>query len=68
MRAESEKSQAESKKTSEKQTSQEVLVPANFKGSTKNLMRTDSSPDRFVPDQSQLDSVKFDMRVGMEKQ
>jgi hypothetical protein len=44
------------------------MVPANFHGSNQNLMRTDSSPERFTEDQKKLDSVRFDLRVNFENQ
>lgn len=45
----------------------ENLVPGSFLVHNKSLLRNDSSPDRFERDQGKLDSVRFDMRLGLEK-
>ena len=45
----------------------EDKIPPGFIVPNKGLLRTDSSPDRFARDDSQLESVRNDLRVNFEK-
>ena len=59
------KSSSQIRSTEERELDQKV--PPGFKVENKQLLKLDTAPERFANDQSQLESVRYDLRVNFEK-
>ncbi len=60
------KSSSQIRSTEEREL--DAKVPPGFKVENRQLLKLDTAPDRFANDKSQLESVRYDLRVNFEKQ